>query len=203
MQNGTTKWRKCRRGFATSRLSTLLTPAENVEIPSFEMILEHADGEHVVQMNAFTKHPHEHRSDAELKENHDGWTKFGEYRRFRRRFDPVQTTYHSRRRTVILFHLDSSTNERTSRSTRGERWVFVLPVIDNSTDDLNENSEEKVDVDFRSTAVQRSENRRRTNVDEKFSVDHRLHLNPKKIKSERRTLMNETDKPTNSIIRVA
>ena len=99
--------KKCRRRFFASRLSPPLTPAENVKIPSFEMILEDADGENVVQMDAFTKHPHEHRSDTELKENHDDWTKLGEERNFVRWFDPVDATFHSWRRTVILFHLDS------------------------------------------------------------------------------------------------
>ena len=54
-------------------------------------------------------------------------------------------------------------------------------------------------MNFCSTAVQRSKEKEKRFFEENFQFD----LNPKKIKSERRTLMNDTESPTNSIIRVA
>ena len=58
-------------------------------------------------------------------------------------------------------------NERTTRAIEGPIGrVSFLPVIDNSSDDLNKNSEKEVDVNFCSTAIQRSE----TSVDEKRSI---------------------------------
>ena len=49
----------------------LFTPSENVKIDGFKMIFKDADSQDIIQMNAFAKHPHEHRSDAELQEDDD------------------------------------------------------------------------------------------------------------------------------------
>lgn len=124
------------------------------------MILKDADSQDIIQMNAFTKHPHEHRSDAELQEDDDqGTHRIQERSELRGRLSAIRSTtyYFVRWRTARLFHLNSRI-EREEKQSLGN--IVFSPVIHDPRNDLDEDRQKKIDVNLRSTAVQRSEQAR-------------------------------------------